>query len=35
MYYKRIIDNYLSEWASRKVNKPIVAHWKILACSIT
>lgn len=24
MYYKRIIDRYLSEWASRKVHKPIL-----------
>lgn len=24
MYYKRIIDSYLSEWASRKVHKPIL-----------
>lgn len=24
MYYKRIIDSYLSEWASRKMHKPIL-----------
>ena len=24
MYYKRIIDSYLSEWAARKVHKPIL-----------
>lgn len=24
MYYKRFIDNYLSEWAMRKVHKPIL-----------
>ena len=26
MYYKRLIDNYLSEWAKRKVHKPILLH---------
>lgn len=24
MYYKRIIDKYLSEWASRETRKPIL-----------
>ena len=24
MYYKRIIDKYLSEWASRDIRKPIL-----------
>ena len=24
MYYKRIIDKYLSEWASRDTRKPIL-----------
>ena len=24
MYYERIIDNYLSEWASRDVRKPVL-----------
>ena len=24
MYYKRIIDKYLSEWASRETRKPII-----------
>ena len=24
MYYKRLIDKYLSEWTSRSVHKPIL-----------
>lgn len=24
IYYKRIIDSYLSEWAARKMHKPIL-----------
>ena len=24
MYYERIIDQYLSEWASRSVHKPVL-----------
>ena len=24
MYYKRLIDKYLSEWASRDIHKPLL-----------